>query len=318
MKKNVVILYGGASTEREVSFATCDSIYKNLSKEKFNVTKIELPKDKSNNWALEVINQKPDIVISALHGGNGENGSVQGFLNCLNIPYVGTGVLGSAVGMDKYITKKILKASGINVADAIFVKCNEEIEEYKNEIMDLGFPIVVKPNSGGSSIGVKIVDNFDKLKEAVLEVYKLKEDATVEKFIKGSEVTCGVIEKGEKLQALDVLDIKPKNGFYDYFAKYEDDDTKIDISTLSESVIKKVQDISIKTFKSLNAKDYARVDLIVDSKGDVYVLEINTLPGMTSHSLIPKSLKAKNIPYDKFLEDLIENSLDSKAWILGG
>lgn len=306
MKLNVGVIYGGRSNECDISVNTGMEIINNLDSSKYNIVKIFIPYELDNKWVLDLINNKLDIVIIGLHGGIGENGSIQGLLECLNIPYIGSDVLGSAIGMNKYITKKLLESNNIKTPKYLFIKNRDKID--KKNYSKLDYPLVIKPNEEGSSVGVMIVNNVRELMRGLKKLKRLGYDILVEEYISGNEISCGVIEDGNEIEVLDVLDIKPNSIFYDYKAKYDDDKTYIDISSLSEDIVSKIKDIAKEVFITLNSKGYARVDMIV-SDNDIYVLEINTLPGMTGHSLIPKELKLKNISYGEFLDNLIVNRL---------
>lgn len=306
MKLNVGVIYGGKSCEHDISVSTGREIINNLDSNKYNIVKIYISNDIDNKWVLDLINNKLDIVIIGLHGGIGENGSIQGLLECLNIPYIGSDVLGSAIGMNKYITKKLLEVSNIKTPKYVFIKNRDKVD--KNMFRMLCYPLVIKPNEEGSSVGVMIVNNYRKLISGIKKLKKLGYDILVEEYIKGNEVSCGVIENGNDIEVLDVLDIKSNNLFYDYDAKYNDDKTCIDITSLDKDIVSNIKDIAKRVFISLNSKGYARIDLIVSDK-DIYVLEINTLPGMTEHSLIPKELKLRDISYKEFLDNLIVNRL---------
>ena len=306
MKLNVGVIYGGRSNECDISVNTGMEIINNLDSSKYNIVKIFIPYELDNRWVLDLINNKLDIVIIGLHGGIGENGSIQGLLECLNIPYIGSDVLGSAIGMNKYITKKLLESNNIKTPKYLFIKNSDKID--KKNYSKLDYPLVIKPNEEGSSVGVMIVNNTRELMRGLKKLKRLGYDILVEEYISGNEISCGVIEDGNEIEVLDVLDIKPNSIFYDYKAKYDDDKTYIDISSLSEDIVSKIKDIAKEVFITLNSKGYARVDMIV-SDNEIYVLEINTLPGMTGHSLIPKELKLKNISYGEFLDNLIVNRL---------
>lgn len=306
MKLNVGVIYGGRSSEVDISLRTSREIIKNLNKNKYNIIEIFIPYELDNKWIIDLINNKLDIVIIALHGGIGENGSIQGLLECLNIPYIGSGVLGSAIGMNKYITKQLLKNANIKVANSLFIKNKDKLNDI--DLSNLNYPLVVKPNEDGSSVGIKIVNNFEELIEGINKIRKLGQDILIEEYIKGNEVSCGVIETINGIEALEVLDIKTNSTFYDYDAKYKDNNTYIDVSSLDKDIVDKIKKTARRVFITLNSKDYARVDMIVNDNG-IYVLEINTLPGMTSHSLIPKELNIKKISYSEFLDNLIESKL---------
>lgn len=307
-KIKVALIDGGNSTEREVSFKTSNEMYKNLDKNKYDVQIITIPNDNTNDWVMELIKSKADIVLSALHGGSGEDGTVQGLLECLNIPYVGTKVLGSALSMDKHLSKQIMQLYNIPVAQDVFIKLNEEFKNYEDDINKLGYPLVVKPNKGGSSIGITIVNTKQELIKAIDLVKQLKDDILIEKYIQGREVTCGLVENKTDIEVLTVLDISANSTFYDYKSKYEDDTTKIVFSTLPKFLQDMIQEIAKKVFIILKCKGYARVDMIVHQE-QIVVLEINTLPGMTSHSLIPKAIEAKGLSYSQFLDTLINFEL---------
>lgn len=307
-KIKVALIDGGDSTEREVSFKTSNEMYKNLDKNKYDVQIITIPNDNTNDWVMDLIKSKSDIVLSALHGGSGEDGTVQGLLECLNIPYVGTKVLGSALSMDKHLSKQIMQLYNIPVAQDVFIKCNEEFKNYEDDINKLGYPLVVKPNKGGSSIGITIVNTKQELIKAIDLVKQLKDDILIEKYIQGREVTCGLVENKTDIEVLTVLDISANSTFYDYKSKYEDDSTKIVFSTLPKFLQDMIQEIAKKVFIILKCKGYARVDMIVYQE-QIVVLEINTLPGMTSHSLIPKAIEAKGLSYSQFLDTLINFEL---------
>lgn len=307
-KIKVALIDGGDSTEREVSFKTSNEMYKNLDKNKYDVQIITIPNDNTNDWVMDLIKSKADIVLSALHGGSGEDGTVQGLLECLNIPYVGTKVLGSALSMDKHLSKQIMQLYNIPVAQDVFIKINEEFKNYEDDINKLGYPLVVKPNKGGSSIGITIVNTKQELIKAIDLVKQLKDDILIEKYIQGREVTCGLVENKTDIEVLTVLDISANSTFYDYKSKYEDDSTKIVFSTLPKFLQDMIQEIAKKVFIVLKCKGYARVDMIVYQE-QIVVLEINTLPGMTSHSLIPKAIEAKGLSYSQFLDTLINFEL---------
>lgn len=307
-KIKVALIDGGDSTEREVSFKTSNEMYKNLDKNKYDVQIITIPNDNTNDWVMDLIKSKADIVLSALHGGSGEDGTVQGLLECLNIPYVGTKVLGSALSMDKHLSKQIMQLYNIPVAQDVFIKINEEFKNYEDDINKLGYPLVVKPNKGGSSIGITIVNTKQELIKAIDLVKQLKDDILIEKYIQGREVTCGLVENKTDIEVLTVLDISANSTFYDYKSKYEDDSTKIVFSTLPKFLQDMIQEIAKKVFIVLKCKGYARVDMIVHQE-QIVVLEINTLPGMTSHSLIPKAIEAKGLSYSQFLDTLINFEL---------
>lgn len=301
----VCILAGGSSYEREVSLSSAEEIYSNLDRNKYTPEILEIPKEASTIWIKKLLESPPDIVLSALHGGLGEDGSVQGLMECMGIKYVGSKVLSSALCLDKHISKIIMRANHIPVLDDVLIKNSNDLNILKDLINDMGYPLVVKPNIGGSSVGISIVKSFSELEKAVNEVFLLNDYALIEKFVSGTEVTCGIIENEKGLQVLPVLDIKTARNFYDYNAKYKDDDTSISFSSLPKFLQAMIHEISKKVFILLNCRGYGRVDMIVHEE-QIIVLEMNTLPGLTSHSLIPKAASMEMGGFSKFLDGLIE------------
>lgn len=306
MKIKVGILSGGNSIEREVSFKSSENILKNIDRKKYDISVYEVNNDSS--WINNLINNKPDIILSALHGGIGEDGSIQGLLKCLNIKYIGSGVLSSALCMDKYISKTIMKANHIPIADDLFISMKDNINSYQEKVNELGYPVIIKPNKGGSSIGINVAKNFEEVKKSFQEVVNINDDVLIEKYIKGQEITCCVIQLKEKLDVVSVLDISKSNMVFDYDSKYLNHNTKINFSSLPKFMQTMIQEIAKKVFNMLKCKSYCCVDMIV-SEEQVYVIEINTLPGLTDYSLLPRCLEGLNINFGEFLEQMIEYEL---------
>ncbi len=304
---NLAILSGGSSCEREVSLLSTKLLLKSLDTSKYNITLIDIPKNHSTNWIKQLIENPPNIVLSALHGGLGENGAVQGFLECLNIPYVGSKVMSSSICMDKAMSKTIMRANNIPVVDDLFIKKDDNIQMYAEKINILGFPLIVKPNNGGSSIGITIAKDMKELEAACAFAKNYDSDILIEKYISGREVTCGVVQTKSGIDVLTVLDIESE--FYDYNTKYTEGMSKIEMSTLPEFMQVMLKEIAKKVFVVLNCYGYGRVDMLVKEE-QIYVLEMNTLPGLTEHSLIPKAVKGKG-SFAEFLDSLIEFELNS-------
>lgn len=310
MKVKLCILVGGGSCEREVSFRSRDNILKAIDEKKYDINVLEVPKNKDKAWIKELMDISPDIVLSALHGGEGENGAVQGLLECLGIKYLGSDVLSSALCMDKFVSKTMMKASYIPVAQDVLIKEKETVSKHREAIREMGFPVVVKPNRGGSSLGISIVNNFEELENGIQLAREFDTEILVEKYIAGREITCGVIETEEGLEVLSVLDITTDNkSFYDYNAKYEDHKTKIDFSTLPEFQQTMIKEIAKKAFSVLKCKGYGIVDMIVKEE-QVYVIELNSLPGLTEHSLIPKTAEVSGLGFAGFLDRMIKFELE--------
>jgi len=304
-KTKVVVLVGGNSMERTVSFHSADNILNNIDKNKYDVRVVEVPNNKNNNWVKEIIEINPDIVFSALHGGRGEDGTIQGLLKCLNIPFVGSCVLSSALCMDKNISKTVMKSNHIPVIEGIFIPKNDKIIQYQEKINEIGYPVIVKPNRGGSSIGISIAENYEEVIKAADKASKFDNEIIIEKFIIGKEINCSVLQTRNGLKVLPVLDITTNNKFYDYKAKYIDKMTKIDLSSLPEYMKAMIEEIAEKVFNLLKCKGYICVDMIIQEE-QIYVIEVNTLPGLTVHSLIPKAVSRLGISFSQFIDELIE------------
>ncbi|MDR2940905.1 MAG: D-alanine--D-alanine ligase [Clostridiales bacterium] len=304
MKTKVCLLFGGDSMEREISFLSYKEIMGNIDKDKFDVISIEVPVEKNNSWVQKLISYSPDVVMIAMHGGKGEDGSVQGLLESLDTPYIGSKVLSSAISMDKDICKALLKANNIPVIDWVCINKNDKLVFFEGTLNEIGYPLFVKPNTGGGSIGVSPVNSYEELGPAAAAAFQYSSEIIVEKFIKGKEVACAIIQNNSGIDALNILDIDSGVGFYDFTSKYIDTKKFIDFSALPLYQKKMVKEIGKKAFKTLKCRGIAVVDMII-SEEQVYVLEVNTLPGFTSKSIIPKSVS--NIKeFKNFLTELIE------------
>ncbi|MCX6726821.1 MAG: D-alanine--D-alanine ligase [Candidatus Shapirobacteria bacterium] len=281
MKIKVAILMGGKSSEREVSLMSGNQVLKNLNKDKFEAIKIDVTSE------LEKI-KGCKVAFIALHGAGGEDGKIQGYLDTIGIKYTGCGVLASALGMDKKKFRELMERN-----DILMPKETTKV------------PCVVKPNNGGSSVGVAIVKREEDWEKAVELAKKYDDQIITEEFIEGTEVSCGIL--GDEV--LPVVEIVPKNEFFDYEAKYTDGKSEeICPARLTVEVTKKVQETALKVFKIIGGKGFGRVDMII--RDDIpYVLEINTIPGLTSNSLLPKEAKAAGYSYSQMLDKIIELAL---------
>ena len=243
-----------------------------------------------------------DFALLALHGKFGEDGTVQSVLKTLGIPFSGCGPLSSAICMDKDMTKRILAFGNVRTARWVMVSSVDEIDYEKIE--NLGYPVFIKPNNGGSSVATTLVESKEAVKDAVLEALKYDTEVMIEEYIKGDEITCPIIDG----KMLPVLAIKPKGKFFDIASKYEDGGADEFIVKLNEDLHKEVEKMALETYKLLKCDVYARVDMLV--KDNIpYVLEVNTLPGMTKNSLFPKSAAGINMSFEELLDTIIEKSL---------
>lgn len=300
----VGVIMGGISSEREISLNSGESILENIDTSKYDVCKIVI--DKKEDIINKVRDEKIDFALLALHGQFGEDGTVQSVLQCLNIPYSGCGPLSSAACMDKDMTKSLLKAAGIRTAPWINVRSVEEIDYDKIE--ELGYPVVIKPTHGGSSVATFIIKDKSEVLHAVEEGFKWDTEVMIEKFIKGEEITCPIFN--DKMYP--VLAIKPKSEFFDFESKYQDGGADEFIINLEEDLHEEVEKMALLTYRALKCSVYARVDMIVTEDKVPYILEVNTLPGMTKNSLFPKSAAGINISYSELIDDIIETSLKEK------
>lgn len=299
MKVGVVM--GGISSEREISFKSGEAVIDNLDKNKYEV--VPVPIDKKEDILEKV--KGLDFALLALHGQFGEDGTVQSVLQTMGIPYSGCGPLSSAACMDKDMTKSLLKAAGVRTAPWINIKKGEKIEY--EAIRKIGYPVFVKPTHGGSSVATFMIKEEKDIEKAVLAGYEWDNEVMIEKFIKGDEITCPILGN----EMFPVIAIKPSEEFefFDYTSKYADGGAQEVVVKLDEKLHKEVEKMAFETYKALKCEVYARVDMIVTKEGTPYVLEVNTLPGMTPASLFPKSAAGKNISYSELLDLIIQESL---------
>ncbi|MFF2483058.1 D-alanine--D-alanine ligase [Paenibacillus sp. NPDC058071] len=298
----VGVIMGGVSSEREVSLLTGQEMIKNLDRSKYEVVPVEI------NSKRDLIDKAAglDIALLALHGKYGEDGTVQGTLESLGVPYTGCGVLSSSVSMDKELSKKLMRFENISTGDWVQVGSMEELAAADVEGR-IGFPVVVKPNSGGSSIGTQLVKSQDALEAAVEDALKWDASVMIEQFIGGDEITCAILN-GEMLP---VVAIKANSEFFDYTSKYADNGAEERVIDLPADVHARVEQAALATYKALKCSVYARIDMIIKD-GVPYVLEANTLPGLTKNSLLPKSAAAAGISFGDLLDRIIEYSLTER------
>lgn len=296
------VIMGGISSEREVSLNSGRSILKNIDKDKYEVVEIIIDKKEDIINKVEGI----DFALLALHGKFGEDGTVQSVLQTLEIPYSGCGPLSSALCMDKDLTKRVLKSHGIRTAKWINVSSIEEIDY--SEIENMGYPVFIKPTNGGSSVATFKITKKEDVEAAVVEGLKWDSEVMIEEFVKGDEITCPVF----KNEMFPVVAIKPKTDFFDYAQKYSGDGADEFVIELEETLHKEVKQMALDTYKALKCSVYSRIDMIITEDKVPYILEINTLPGMTATSLFPQSAAAKGINFTSFIDMIIENSMKEK------
>lgn len=303
----VAILYGGLSTEREVSLKSGAAVYDALQSKPFEVVLIDVNRDLVNK--LKEV--QPNVAFIALHGKYGEDGCVQGLLEILGIPYTGPGVMASSIAMNKITTKKILIFEGIPTPDfMMFQGGPTDIPRFTREILNrLSLPLVIKAASQGSSIGICFAFTEEELPAALEECINYDNDILIEQFIKGRELTVSVLGNSEP-KALSILEITSPTGVYDYHAKYTTGGSKHFVPDLPHDIEEMIKDLAVKSYKAIGCTGLSRVDFLLCENGRAYVLEVNTSPGMTATSLFPDAAKASGINFSDLAEKLINLALE--------
>ena len=297
----VLVLMGGVSQEREISLLSGKNVFESLKRQKIDVSSIDVIADN----ALAFLSKGSfDLAFVALHGGSGEDGRIQSILDFLKIPYPTSGVIASALTMNKYYCNLLCKSFGFPILPSIKVQKNISLNE-QIEKNNLNLPLCVKPISSGSSFGVYKVTDYDMLFEVCAENKKNNFDVMIEKWIDGKEFTVGILND-EPLPVIEI--VPPKDKFYDYEAKYFSDETIYVPSSLSKNEEHFLQNIALDIFKFMGCRNLGRIDFMQDSLGNFWFLEINTIPGMTEHSLVPKAAKMVGIDFDELILSILQYS----------
>lgn len=306
-KLRVALLIGGISNEREISLKSGGEVQKALNPERYLVSVYDL---REGLASLVADAPRIDVALIILHGRFGEDGTVQGLLELLGIPYQGSGVLGSAVAMNKRLTKALYRQEGLPVAKDRVIRGGDRL------VMDLlgeelGWPIVVKPNTEGSSIGIRMAKTVDELSEAIEQAFALDKEVLLEEYIKGREITGGVLGN-QVLQAMPIVEIIPAEQyqFFDYEAKYKEKASReICPADLPEPITRLAQEYALRAHKVLGLRGYSRTDMIFRGE-EIILLETNTIPGMTRTSLFPQAAQAAGLTFGALLDRLIEMALE--------
>lgn len=318
----VAVLRGGPGVESEVSMKSGKNILENLP-EKYIPLDVFIAKDKS--WYLDGVAIAPeklfrivDVVFNALHGEYGEDGKIQQLMDQFGVKYTGSTALASALGMNKVLSKEIFIKAGIKTPVYKVMKRGDNLSDIDSTIFKtFPMPAIVKPGGSGSSIGVSLVKTLKEILPAIEKALEYSETIIVEEFIRGKEITCGVVEdfRGEQLYSFLPLEIAtPKEfEFYGYDAKYSHCDTNICVAKLKPKEKEEVQEMAANAHRVLGLRHYSRSDFILNSKRGVYILEVNTLPGMTKESLMPKSLETVGCSLSYFIDHLIQLALSKKS-----
>lgn len=330
----IIVLMGGDSTEREVSLVTGDQIAKALSENGHEVIKIDPSASRDEQTALNDTDRhwigidypdfeilpahrgslylknilickrlKPDVVFNALHGGKGENGIVQGMLDAAELPYTGSNRLASTLAMEKDISKQYFRQAQIPTPKGTVL--NRPGASRKN-IKSLQLPLVIKPNDQGSTIGLHIIEEERSIESALSEAFRYSRKVIIEEYIAGRELTVGIL----KTRPLPVLEIIPRHSLYDYECKYSDGMSAYRVpAELDDRLTKSIQSLALKAHRILGCSGYSRVDFRLNQKNQPFILEVNTLPGMTGTSLVPKAARAAGITFNALVETIIEEAI---------
>ncbi|QPT39510.1 D-alanine--D-alanine ligase B [Oligella ureolytica] len=298
----VGVLYGGVSAEREVSLNSGAGVHAALLEKGVDAHLFDMAEHSLGD--LEAA--KFDRVFIILHGRYGEDGCIQGALEMLGIPYTGPSVMGSSVTMDKIMTKRLLIEQGIPTPNYHVVRNAEDLQE---AVAKLGLPMILKPPHEGSTIGLTKIQTADQLEEALAQASQYDKVLLAEQCIVGRELTVAVLGQGEDARALPIIEIVAPDGNYDFHHKYHSDDTQyVCPADLSPEQTKKVQDYCVQAYRTVGCEGWSRVDVMLNANGDPFLLEINTAPGMTSHSLVPMAAKADGMTYPELCVNILASA----------
>lgn len=296
----IAVLCGGLSSEAEISRRSGKNCYDALQRLGYKNSKLV---EVTENIAEDL--KGFDYAYNALHGKYGEDGCIQGVLEFLKIPYTGCGVMSSALCMNKEYTKKVLSSAGLPLIKSVLITKGDNLYE---KVKELNFPIMVKPVSEGSSLGMAKVSNIDELVKAVFEASKYKQDIMLEEYLEGISATVGILEKDGETFATEILEFRPHTEWYDYEAKYTKGMTDFIIpAEISYDMTKKVKEVSMQAFKVCGCSGVSRVDFLI-ANDTPYILEVNTSPGMTDTSDLPAQAAAMGISYDELVEIILQSA----------
>ena len=324
LKRNIAIVCGGDSSEHDVSLRSAQGLYSFFDKERYNVYIVDI---KGQDWHVELpggitarIDRNDfsfvedgkakwfDYAYITIHGTPGENGILQGYFDLIGIPYSTSGVLVEAMTFDKFVLNQYLRGYGVAVADSLLIRQGYEQLVSDDEIEQrIGMPCFVKPAADGSSFGVSKVKNKDQLAPAIRKAMLESDEIMVEQFLDGTEISIGVYKTKEKAVVLPATEVVTQNEFFDYDAKYNGQVQEITPARLSEDVTRRVREITSHIYDILHCNGIIRIDYIISKEGKIFMLEVNTTPGMTPTSFIPQQVRAAGLDMKDVLTDIVEN-----------
>ena len=324
LKRNIAIVCGGDSSEHDVSLRSAQGLYSFFDKERYNVYIVDI---KGQDWHVELpggitarIDRNDfsfvedgkaklfDYAYITIHGTPGENGILQGYFDLIGIPYSTSGVLVEAMTFDKFVLNQYLRGYGVAVADSLLIRQGYEQLVSDDEIEQrIGMPCFVKPAADGSSFGVSKVKNKDQLAPAIRKAMLESDEIMVEQFLNGTEISIGVYKTKEKAVVLPATEVVTQNEFFDYDAKYNGQVQEITPARLSEDVTRRVREITSHIYDILHCNGIIRIDYIISKEGKIFMLEVNTTPGMTPTSFIPQQVRAAGLEMKDVLTDIVEN-----------
>ena len=324
LKRNIAIVCGGDSSEHDVSLRSAQGLYSFFDKERYNVYIVDI---KGQDWHVELpggitarIDRNDfsfvedgkakwfDYAYITIHGTPGENGILQGYFDLIGIPYSTSGVLVEAMTFDKFVLNQYLRGYGVAVADSLLIRQGYEQLVSDDEIeRRIGMPCFVKPAADGSSFGVSKVKNKDQLAPAIRKAMLESDEIMVEQFLAGTEISIGVYKTREKAVVLPATEVVTQNEFFDYDAKYNGQVQEITPARLSEDITRRVREITSHIYDILHCNGIIRIDYIISKEGKIFMLEVNTTPGMTPTSFIPQQVRAAGLEMKDVLTDIVEN-----------
>jgi len=324
LKRNIAIVCGGDSSEHDVSLRSAQGLYSFFDKDRYNVYIVDI---KGQDWHVELsggitarIDRNDfsfvedgkakwfDYAYITIHGTPGENGILQGYFDLIGIPYSTSGVLVEAMTFDKFVLNQYLRGYGVAVADSLLIRQGYEQLVSDDEIeRRIGMPCFVKPAADGSSFGVSKVKNKDQLAPAIRKAMLESDEIMVEQFLEGTEISIGVYKTKEKSVVLPATEVVSQNEFFDYDAKYNGQVQEITPARLSEDVTRRVREITSHIYDILHCNGIIRIDYIISKEGKIFMLEVNTTPGMTPTSFIPQQVRAAGLEMKDVLTDIVEN-----------